>query len=199
LPAKASANSFPFFASPVTEKPLTPDEFVVLIARHERRVRSFISTLSACRPDVVDEVLQATYLTAWQKLASFTYVDSTADEELVRWMCTIARFQVLTYARRYGSPRIAFDADIIEQIADVCTTESDALESRYQALKQCLEKLPARQREMLSLRYWRGLSIKDLAAQRGQDAGAVYTALSRIRKALEQCIRSSLSQEGYTS
>jgi RNA polymerase sigma-70 factor (ECF subfamily) len=183
----------------VTEQPLTPDQFVVLIARHERRVRSFISTLAACRADVVDEVLQTTYLTAWQKLASFTYVERTPDEELVRWMCTIARLQVLSYARRYGSSRIAFDVDVIEQIADVCTSESELLESRFQALKQCLEKLPARQREMLSLRYWRGLSIKELAAERGQDAGAVYTALSRIRKALEQCIRRSLSLEGHSA
>ena len=58
----------------MSEKPLSADQFVVLIARHERRVRSFIATLTTCRSDVVDEVLQATYLTAWQKLDAFTYM-----------------------------------------------------------------------------------------------------------------------------
>jgi RNA polymerase sigma-70 factor (ECF subfamily) len=182
----------------VSEKPLTSDQFVVLIARHERRVRSFIATLTSCKSDVIDEVLQATYLVAWQKLGSFTFVEATPDEELMRWMCTIARFEVMSYLRRYGSPRMAFDAAVIEQLAEVCVEQSDALESRHQALKGCLEKLPSRQREMLGLRYWRGMSIKDLAAQRGQEANAVYTTLSRIRKSLEQCIRRSMSQEGYS-
>jgi RNA polymerase sigma-70 factor (ECF subfamily) len=184
---------------PVSEQPLSADQFVVLIARHERRVRSFIATLTTCRSDVVDEVLQATFLTAWQKLDTFTYLEPAPDEELVRWMCTIARFQVLAYLRRYGSSRVAFDASMVEQLAQSCVENTDVLESRHRALKSCLEKLTPPQREMLSLRYWRGISIKELAAQRGQEAGAVYTALSRIRKGLEQCIRRTMSQEGYAS
>jgi RNA polymerase sigma-70 factor (ECF subfamily) len=183
----------------VNEKPLTADQFVVMIARHERRVRSFIATLASCKSDVVDEVLQAAYLVAWQKLSSFTYVDDSPDEELVRWMCTIARFEFMSYLRRYGPSRIAFDATVIEQIADTYEAHSEALESRYAALKGCLEKLPTSQREMLSQRYWRGMSISDLAGLRGQEVNAVYTALSRVRKTLEQCIRRSMSQEGYSA
>src|SRR5688572_16416359 len=114
----------------MNEKPLTPEQFVVMIARYERRVRSFIATLAVCKADVVDEVLQSTYLVAWQKLASFTYVEAAPDEELVRWMCTIARFEVMNYLRRFGSSRLAFDAKIVEQIADVHNEHSDDLESR---------------------------------------------------------------------
>ena len=181
----------------MSEKPLSPDQFVVLIARHERRVRSFIVSLAASSADAVDEVVQATYLVAWQKLQTFTYVEATPDEELVRWMCTIARFELMSYSRRYGSSRVSFDDRLIEQIAAVHAETSDYLESRHQALRGCLEKLPQRQREMLGQRYWRGLSIQELAAGRGQDVNAVYTALSRIRKGLERCIRVSLRQEGY--
>lgn len=193
---------FPHFHQPrlaaVSEKPLNPDQFVVLIARHERRVRSFIVSLAAASADAVDEVVQATYLVAWQKLHTFTYVEATPDEELVRWMCTIARFELMSYSRRYGSSRVSFDDRLIEQIAAVHAETSDFLESRHQALRGCLEKLPQRQREMLGQRYWRGLSIQELAAGRGQDVNSVYTALSRIRKGLERCIRVSLGQEGYT-
>jgi RNA polymerase sigma-70 factor (ECF subfamily) len=181
----------------VSEKPLTSDQFVVLIARHERRVRSFIVSLAASSADAVDEVLQATYLVAWQKLHSFSYVEATPDEELVRWMCTIARFELMSYSRRYGSSRLAFDDALIAQIADVHAESSDYLESRHQALRCCIERLPTRQREMLGQRYWRGESIQELASSRGQEVNAVYTALSRIRKGLERCIRQSMRQEGY--
>jgi RNA polymerase sigma-70 factor (ECF subfamily) len=183
----------------VSEKPLTSDQFVVLIARHERRVRSFIVSLAASSADAVDEVLQATYLVAWQKLHSFSYVEATPDEELVRWMCTIARFELMSYSRRYGSSRLAFDDALIAQIADVHAESSDYLESRHQALRGCIERLPTRQREMLGQRYWRGESVQELASSRGQEVNAVYTALSRIRKGLERCIRQSMRQEGYPS
>jgi RNA polymerase sigma-70 factor, ECF subfamily len=201
LPNKGTADERPVpttFGLHLSERQLTLDQFVVLIARHERRVRSFITTLAACRSDVVDDVLQTTYLVAWQKLTSFTYVEAAPDEELVRWMCTIARFEVMTYLRRYGESRLPFEARVMEEIADVFEVHSDALESRHLALKECLDKLSFRQREMLKLRYWREMSVKELAAQRGQEANAVYTALSRIRKILEQCIRHSTSQEGYS-
>lgn len=170
----------------------------MLIARHERRVRSFIASLASCDADAVDEVIQATYLVAWQKLASFSYVEATPDEELVRWMCTIARFELMTYSRRYGNSRVAFDDRLVEQIAGVHAEQSEYLESRHQALRGCLERLPTRQRDILGQRYWRGQSIPELATSRGQEINAVYTALSRIRKALERCIRHSMGQEGYT-
>jgi RNA polymerase sigma-70 factor (ECF subfamily) len=182
----------------VNEKSVTSDQFVMMIARNERRVRSFISALAACKSDVVDEVLQATYLVAWQKLASFSYVEASPDEELVRWMCTIARFELMGYLRRSGASRLAFDMRIIEQLADAHVDCSDYLETRHVALKGCLERLPSQQRDMLNQRYWRQTPIKELAARRGQDVNAVYTALSRIRKTLEQCIRRSMSQEGYS-
>lgn len=178
------------------EKSLSPDQFVVLIARHERRVRSFIASLAACRSDVVDEVLQSTYLVAWQKLGTFAYLDGTPDEELVRWMCTIARFSMLTYLRRENAVRVPFDAKVIERIAEAYLGEAEYLESRHEALKGCLERLPSRQRELLSLRYWRGLSLEEVASRRGQQISAIYMAMSRIRKSLELCIRRALSQEG---
>jgi RNA polymerase sigma-70 factor, ECF subfamily len=181
----------------MSEQRLAQDQFVVLIARHERRVRSFIASLAACHSDVIDEVLQATYLVAWQKLGSFSYVSVTPDEELVRWMCTVARFEVMNYLRQARSTRLAFDSAVIERIAEFELEQAEVLESRFEALKGCLEKLPARQRDLLGLRYWRGLTIGDIASRLGQQANATYTALSRVRKALERCIDHSLRQEGH--
>jgi len=101
----------------VDAKPLDPDQFVVLFARHERRVRSFISTLVACRSDLVDDVLQATSLVAWQKLDTFSYTGNTPDEELVRWMCTVARFEVMNASRKKRSPMFDLDESTVEAIA----------------------------------------------------------------------------------
>jgi RNA polymerase sigma-70 factor (ECF subfamily) len=179
--------------------PLPQELFVVLIARHERRIRSFIATLVSCNRDAIDEVIQSTYLVAWRKLDSFTYVEAAPDEELIRWMCTIARFEVKDYLRRRRDFRHALDLRLIERIADLQLEESDFLEGRHAALAHCIGQLPSRQRHILSLRYAHDLSVKELAAWEGRDAGAVYTTLSRIRKVLERCIRNTMRQEGYST
>src|SRR5262245_2126827 len=181
----------------MSEQRLPQDQFVVLIARHERRVRSFIASLAACRADVVDELLQATYLVAWQKLAAFSYVGVTPDDELVRWMCTIARFEIMNYIRQAHRAEQMFEAAIIEQIADCHAEHALQLEARHEALKGCLQRLPARQRDLLGLRYWRGLSIKEIAGWIGQEVGGTNADLSRVRKALERCIDINVRQEGH--
>jgi RNA polymerase sigma-70 factor (ECF subfamily) len=183
----------------VSAASLPQEQFVVLIARHERRIRSFIAALVFCNRDAIDEVIQSTYLVAWRKLDSFSYVDGTPDEELIRWMCTIARFEVMDFLRRQRDFRVTFDQSLIDRIADMEVTESDYFEARHEALGECLGHLGPGQRDLLSLRYGHNLSVKELAARQGRQAGAVYTTLTRIRKALEQCIQKTLRQEGYCS
>jgi RNA polymerase sigma-70 factor (ECF subfamily) len=181
----------------VSAAPLPQEQFVVLIARHERRIRSFIAALVACDRDSIDEVIQATYLVAWRKLSSFSFVGERPDEELVRWMCTIARFEVKGFLRQQRAYHRALDANLIDRIADFQIGNSDYFEARHEALANCLGRLPRRQRHMLNLRYGHNLSVAELAAREGRQVGAIYTTLSRIRKVLERCIRTSLRQEGY--
>lgn len=176
---------------------LSQEQFVVLIARHERRIRSFIAALASCNRDVIDEVIQSTYLVAWRKLESFTYVQATPDEELIRWMCTIARFEIKDYIRRERRFQRVFGDDLIDRIAEMQVERSDYFEARHEALARCLKRLMASQRDILNLRYGRNLSVKELAALQEREAGAVYTALTRIRQTLERCIRTTLRQEGY--
>jgi len=180
-------------------KRLAPDRFVVLIARHERRVRAFISTLVACETEVVDEILQAAYLVAWQKLETFSHCGVDPDEELIRWICAIARFEVMSYLRKKRSAPVVFDETLVERIAECHENMGDVLEQRHEALKACVQRLPPRQRELLGMRYWQGLSVKEVALRRNQSDRSIYSALSRIRKMLERCILQTLKQEGYSS
>jgi RNA polymerase sigma-70 factor (ECF subfamily) len=61
-----------------------------------------------------------------------------------------------------------------------------------EALRQCIEALPARSRELLSRRYRSGESVAAVAAQLRQSVGSVKTALCRLRAALAECVRKKL-------
>jgi DNA-directed RNA polymerase specialized sigma24 family protein len=61
-----------------------------------------------------------------------------------------------------------------------------------EALRGCVEKLPARSQRMLHLRYWEELRAAEIGRDLGMNGGAVRIGLLRSREALLACIRSRL-------
>jgi RNA polymerase sigma-70 factor (ECF subfamily) len=175
-----------------------PDEFVLQIARNGPRVRAFVATLVGFDADTIDEVMQSTMLVAWRKLATFRYTGEHPGEELVRWVCTIARFEVLSYLRdRNRRQAFVFDESVVNELADLQETDSDVIDARRGALRGCLQQLDAKQQEALRLRYGVGLSMPEIAARQRRSVKAATVAMCRLRKTLEKCIRLSLAREGF--
>ena len=181
----------------MSESGVEADDFVVLLARHGPRVRAFVATLVGFDPDVVDEVVQSTLLVAWKKLDTFRYTEENPEEELVRWVCTIARFEVLGYLRdRKRRRTVAFDEQTINELAELQHEEAGALEDRRAALRGCLKRLQPRQQEAIRLRYALGLSMPEIATREQRSVKAATVAMCRLRKALEKCVRQTLGLEG---
>jgi RNA polymerase sigma-70 factor, ECF subfamily len=66
------------------------------------------------------------------------------------------------------------------------------------ALKQCLEKLPAKSRDIVKMHYDLGISSVDMAALMEVRADAVRRALFRLRCQLRKCVEGSVaSGESY--
>jgi RNA polymerase sigma-70 factor (ECF subfamily) len=170
------------------------DEFVALLVRHDRRVRSFIATLLA-RTNDIEEVVQSTCLVAWRKIETFTYQDTTPDEEFVRWLCTIARYEVMSLRRDRASSRLVFNDDLIDRLAAMQLNEASYREQRHQALISCMQHLRHRDREMTRQFYEARATVNDLAARFGIGANAVYKSLTRIRATLLECIQRTMRQE----
>jgi RNA polymerase sigma-70 factor, ECF subfamily len=173
---------------------ITADDFVTLLVRCERRVRAFVTTLHPHSHDV-DEVVQDTCLVAWKKRDGFRYNGSKPDECFVRWLCSIARFEVNNLRRRRGEAALAFDDELIDKLADQYIEYSPRLESRHQALMDCLQRLRPRDQEMVKRRYQVGVSARELASLANRTVDAVYKALTRIRGALMVCIEHRLKEE----
>jgi RNA polymerase sigma-70 factor, ECF subfamily len=61
------------------------------------------------------------------------------------------------------------------------------------ALRQCLERLSPRARDLVRLRYSEGISGARLAAGVDRSLNTVYVSLSRIHRSLGDCIRRRLA------
>lgn len=169
----------------------------MLLARQGPRVRAFVATLVGYDADTIDEVMQATLLVAWKKLDTFRYEEPQPTEELVRWVCTIARFEVLGYLRdKKRRQTLAFDEHLVGELADLQEETSDLLDARRSALRGCLKQLEPKQQEAIRMRYGVGLSMSEIATRQDRSVKAATVAMCRVRKALERCIRQTLSREG---
>ena len=173
---------------------ISHDEFVGLVVRHERRLRAFIATLLA-RTDDIDDVVQSASMVAWKKVDSFSYAKATPDDEFIRWLCTIARYEALALRRKSGASSLVFDEALIDRLAAIQIEESSYLEDRHKALLGCVQKLRSRDRDMTKQFYEESVSVPELAAAFGVGVNAVYKSLTRIRATLLECVRRAMRRE----
>jgi RNA polymerase sigma factor (sigma-70 family) len=132
-----------------------------------------------------EDVLQDTFLNIWRVAPDYRSVLSPP----MAWLGLIARSRALDFLRRRASERIDAAVQLDEVIAETVPGDSpdpmDTSQASEQAwaLHECLRKLEARQRELVSLAYFRDLSHSELAQQLRLPLGTVKTW---VRKALEQ-------------
>lgn len=175
-------------------KGISADEFVKLLVCCERRVRVFVATLHPHSHDI-DEVVQETSLVAWKKFAGFRYTSEGPEDAFVRWLCSIARFELNNLRRKRGHAELAFDDGLLDKLTDQYFIDSDRLEGRHLALQDCMQRLRPRDQEIVKRRYQLGVSVRDLAAHAGRTVDAIYKSLTRIRGSLLVCIERRMKEE----
>jgi RNA polymerase sigma factor (sigma-70 family) len=117
--------------------------------------------------DWAEDVLQEAYLNIWRIAGDYRASLSPP----LGWMGVIVRSRALDFLRRRASERadvaLDLDAAVSETVAGDSPDPLDTSQASEQAwaLHECLRKLEARQREVVSLAYLRDLSHGELAAQ----------------------------------
>ncbi|MDF1657319.1 MAG: sigma-70 family RNA polymerase sigma factor [Verrucomicrobiales bacterium] len=157
--------------------------YLTLLNENERKLSVYVHSLVRDHADAED-ILQGCRLTMWKKFSSFE-----RDSSFLAWGKKIALNQILNFRRSAKrKPLHTTDPEFIESVAKEIDRQSDELLQRSEALKECLEKLPEKQRQTVVLRYYDGCEINEIAKTTGRSDGAVYRLLSRIRASLNECI-----------
>jgi RNA polymerase sigma-70 factor (ECF subfamily) len=167
------------------------DQFVERFVRSQDRIYAYVALLLPNRADA-EEVFQQTSLILWKKWRQF---DPSRD--FVRWACGMAHLEVRNFLRKHADRgRLYLSDDVLAEVAQVRLESHDLLEARRQALRGCLGRLKAGNRELLERCYSGRESIKAIAEGRGQPPNALYMTLKRLRRALFDCINRTLAAEG---
>jgi RNA polymerase sigma-70 factor (ECF subfamily) len=140
-----------------------------------REVRLFVAA-RATSEELVDEVVQATYVAAFEGLAGYR-----AGGAFAAWLKGIARHLLLReFSRRTRLAPLAGLAEaVLPEPAD------DALGAR---LDDCLGRLSPTARELLELRYQQRLQVQEIGARLGRSASSISVTLFRLRDTLADCL-----------
>lgn len=166
-------------------------EFTQLVAQQHQQVRSFVRTLGVA-PDWVDDLAQEVFLVAWRERDSF---DSQRD--IGKWLRGIARNLVRNELRKdQRRQRILHEGltELLVRPPEGETEAADWQQCRMSALRDCVEQLAPKSRQIVGGRYGDGWKAPDLADHLGMTAAAVRQALMRIREQLKQCIEIQIAE-----
>jgi RNA polymerase sigma-70 factor, ECF subfamily len=134
-----------------------------------------------------EDAVQETFAAVWRSASTYRPERGPA----AGWLYTVARNAIVDRFRRNGP---ATDAAIPEQVSEE-TDPADAAEQSFVAWRvhRALEELEPREREVIELAYWSGMSQGEVAGYLGLPLGTVKTrtrsGLAKLASLLEGELR----------
>jgi RNA polymerase sigma-70 factor, ECF subfamily len=162
-------------------------EFVQLLTGSQSRLYAYICSLTG-RASSARDILQDTNVVLWDKAREYD-----PERPFLPWAYRIAYFQVLAYRKSYARSRLVFDEQLVSEMAEELIARDDDHDRRLEALGSCLEKLPGSKRDLLDRRYLHNETVHQIATRLYKSPNVVSAFLYRLRRALLECIESSLA------
>lgn len=155
------------------------EDFEGLVERHQRMLTAFAQQRLG-NAALADEVVQSTFVKAWTNLAGYR-----GESSFRSWLCGIAvnecRSVHRTRARRAEVPITAELEELLP--SDGETPESEHL--RYELRRQ-IERLPPRQRSVLSLRIFADLPFAEIARLEGTTVSSAKVSYHHAVRRLKE-------------
>ena len=159
------------------------EAFDALLLRHQSKLFSYIMRIVRNR-DIADDIFQETFIKAVRVIDEGRYVDSG---KFLSWILRIAHNQVIDYFRarkqnrQVNESEAGYDMLAAMRLAEGSVEDAMVSEQTEREVRALVEMLPAEQREVVLMRYFGGLSFKEIAEQTDV---SINTALGRMRYAL---------------
>lgn len=167
---------------------MTP-AFVRMLTDAQFAVFSYILLLVG-DPENARDILQNTNLAIMRSAANYE-----PGTPFLAWAKTLARFEVLTWRKKRSRDRLIFDDEVFQRLTDRLSVREEQSNRRVDALNLCLKKLAPGQRDLVTAKYYDGLSTQELSRRFKSSQASVVSMLYRIRKQLALCIATLLRKE----
>ena len=175
----------------MTEARAARDElFADLVKEHQVSLRVFVRSLGV-ESGWVDDLAQDTFVVAYREMDSYD-----PDLDFGKWLRGIARNLVRNELRKQGRHRRILHESLSQHLLELAENEKDREVdvTQLSALRDCVEQLPGKSRELVRSRYFEGWDATILADKFEMKAATVRQTLLRIRRQLYQCVNQRVKE-----
>lgn len=157
--------------------------FDALLVRYKTRVFSYINNIVK-NDDLADDIFQETFVKAITNIRQGRYSD---DGKFASWIMRIAHNLIIDHFRQEKAEgTVTTDNDEYDllnkpEFSDASIEELMIDEQIRTDVRRIVEALPENQREVLTMRFYRDMSFKEIAEATNV---SINTALGRMRYAL---------------
>ena len=162
------------------------ERFMMLWTSAQAPVANYIHAVVRNPADARD-VLQETALVLFRRFSEYDN-----SRPFLGWALGVARLQSLGYHRDRGRSLVVFDDEVLEQFTQNWCDLTPQTSDRAIFLEGCIERLTARAKQLISLRYHEDLTAEEIAKRLGGQGSAIRVALQRIREQLHACVTQRL-------
>ena len=165
--------------------------FEILMRENGDMLSAFLR--SAVRdPHAVEDLFQETMLTAWRKLDAFD-----RDRPFGPWLRGIAAKLTLAYYRSHAAAAAPLDEATLEwlesRFAQLHQLRGDTLSEKLDALRDCVQDLPAEYRRPVELRYGQARTLDDVGETLQLAIETLKKRLTRAKSRLAECLERKLA------
>lgn len=165
--------------------------FREIVREYGPEIRAFFAG-SISDYQTVDDLAQETFIATYKSLSHLN-----EDSNLRAWIYGIAKNKLMMHLRQLYRKNKKFNSmssEIIEQVIPAMEEYCDEDDNvRINNLKNCIEKLPEKNQDVIKSRYFTNETVIDIAQRLQKTETAISVLLYRLRSKLKDCIEGALS------
>ena len=164
--------------------------FLKLLLEHQPKIHAYILSLVLSQTDAED-ILQEVCSQIWMRFNQFE-----PGTNFLSWALRFAFFEVLNFrSKKSKSRQFLYDNEVLQQMIPILDEEMKSADVRIDALEQCLQKLSDRGKEIIKMKYDKGLSPAQISSTLTLSVHGVYKLLGRIHGQLLSCVERMIRRE----
>ena len=136
-----------------------------------------------------EDIFQDVSIILWEKFDTYD-----PDKSFKAWARGIAGNKVLQHWQKQKKSADVYSPELISNVLAAYERTESNTGNMIDALRNCREQLPEKQSSLLKYKYEKRWKLNQIAETIGKSLAATQKSLSRVRYALQDCIRKQMDQ-----
>ena len=165
-------------------------EFLKLFMSNRHEIMAFIKA-TVRNSTQSEDIFQEVSIILWEKFDSYDQ-----NRSFKAWARGIASNKILQFWDKQKKSAVVLSPEVMNSVlAAYERTENKSNDSMMLALNTCIAQLPENQSIIINSKYVDRLRLDAIAERIGKSLAATQKSLSRIRFALQDCVKKQMAKE----